>query len=191
MRYFSKKRFTMRQVVGLLTGVFLGITVIAYAAVTVPNTFSSGTTISSAQVNANFTALGNAMPAAKTNGGNTSVLVSGTNIATDPTILNTFSATAPTDGVFLVYWSGYIYCAGSEIVENVLYVNSASTVLFNVEACAAVGEYRSVAAHYVQPATTGTSYAFEMRARDFNGAPNNMSVRDSRLTVLFVPSLLP
>ena len=66
MKYFSKKRFTMRQVVGLLTGVFLGITVIAYAAVTVPNTFSSGTTISSSQVNANFTALGNAMPAAKT-----------------------------------------------------------------------------------------------------------------------------
>ncbi|MBI5043168.1 MAG: hypothetical protein HZC10_04930 [Nitrospirae bacterium] len=40
--------------------------VVAYAAVTVPNTFSSGTTISSSQVNANFTALGNAMPAVKT-----------------------------------------------------------------------------------------------------------------------------
>jgi hypothetical protein len=66
MKYFSKKRFTMRQVVGLLTFVFLGITVIAYAAVTIPNTFSSGTTISSSQVNANFTALGNAMPAVKT-----------------------------------------------------------------------------------------------------------------------------
>lgn len=61
MKYFSKKSFTMRQVVGLLTIVFLGITVIAYAAVTVPNTFSSGTTISSSQVNANFTTLGNAI----------------------------------------------------------------------------------------------------------------------------------
>ena len=65
MRYFSKKRFTMRQVVGLLTVVFLGIAVIAYAAVTVPNIFHREQPISSGQVNANFTALGNAMPAVK------------------------------------------------------------------------------------------------------------------------------
>lgn len=65
MSYFSKKSFTMRQVVGLLTVVFLGIAVIAYAAVTVPNTFSNGQTISSGQVNQNFTTLGNAMPAVK------------------------------------------------------------------------------------------------------------------------------
>ena len=47
MSYFSKKRFTMRQVVGLMTGVFLGITVIAYASTV---TFTSGTTISSTAV---------------------------------------------------------------------------------------------------------------------------------------------
>lgn len=33
MSYFNKKRFTMQQVVGLLTIVFLGVTAIAYAAV--------------------------------------------------------------------------------------------------------------------------------------------------------------
>ncbi len=56
MRYFNKKRFTMRQVIGLLTIVFLGIVAIGYA-VTIPHTFTSGTTISSSQVNANFTAV--------------------------------------------------------------------------------------------------------------------------------------
>ena len=59
MKYFSKKRFTMRQVVGLLTIVFLGIAAMAYAAVTIPNNFNNGDTISSGQVNNNFTAIAN------------------------------------------------------------------------------------------------------------------------------------
>ncbi len=72
MNYFSKKRFTldknlkpcqgftMRQVVGLLTIVFLGIAVISYA-VTIPNNFSNGQTISSGAVNQNFQALADAI----------------------------------------------------------------------------------------------------------------------------------
>ena len=49
MSYFNKRRFTMRQIVGLLIIVFLGITVIAYAAVNIPNTFAPNTTISASQ----------------------------------------------------------------------------------------------------------------------------------------------
>ncbi len=60
MKYFSKKRFTTRQVIGLLTIVFLGITVIAYA-VSIPNTFGTGQTISSGAVNQNFQALADAI----------------------------------------------------------------------------------------------------------------------------------
>ena len=60
MSYFNKMRFTMRQVVGLLTIVFLGIAVIAYAA-SIPSTFSSGQTISSSAVNQNFQALADAI----------------------------------------------------------------------------------------------------------------------------------
>lgn len=60
MKYFSKKSFTMRQVVGLLTVVFLGIAVISYA-VTIPNDFSNGQTISSGAVNQNFKALADAI----------------------------------------------------------------------------------------------------------------------------------
>ena len=52
--------FTMRQVIGLLTIVFLGIAVIAYAA-SIPSTFSSGQTISSSAVNQNFQALADAI----------------------------------------------------------------------------------------------------------------------------------
>jgi hypothetical protein len=57
MSYFSKNRFSLRQVVLILTIVFIGIAVLSYATVTIPNTFTSGTTISSSQVNANFAAV--------------------------------------------------------------------------------------------------------------------------------------
>jgi len=58
MKYFSKKRFSMKQVVFLLSLVIAGIAIFAYAStVTIPNTFTSGTTISSSQMNANFTAV--------------------------------------------------------------------------------------------------------------------------------------
>jgi hypothetical protein len=56
----AQKRFTPGQVLGALAVLFLGIVAIAYA-VTIPNTFTTGTTISSSQVNANFTALKNAV----------------------------------------------------------------------------------------------------------------------------------
>jgi hypothetical protein len=60
MKYFSKKRFTMRQVVGLLTVVFLGITVITYAAVSFTD-FTTGTTISSSAMNTKLNALKDAV----------------------------------------------------------------------------------------------------------------------------------
>lgn len=60
MNYFNKKSFTMRQVIGLLTIVFLGIAAITYA-VSIPNSFSNGQTISSGAVNQNFQTLADAI----------------------------------------------------------------------------------------------------------------------------------
>ncbi len=60
MSYFNKKRFTMRQVVGLLTVVFLGITAFAYA-VNITYTFSSGSPIRASEMNQNFTDIKNAV----------------------------------------------------------------------------------------------------------------------------------
>lgn len=60
-KYLSKDRFSLRQVAGMLTLVIVGVSVLAYAAVTIPYTFTSGTTAKSSEVNANFQALADAM----------------------------------------------------------------------------------------------------------------------------------
>ena len=63
MSYFSDKKYTLKQVVIFLTIAFSLVTLVSYAAVTIPNTFTAGTTISSSQVNANFDALKTAVDA--------------------------------------------------------------------------------------------------------------------------------
>ncbi len=60
-RYLSRDRFSLRQVIGMLTLVIVGISVLTYAAVTIPYTFTSGTTAKSSEVNANFQAIATAM----------------------------------------------------------------------------------------------------------------------------------
>lgn len=61
-KHFSKKRFSLRQVIGMLTAVIVGGAALAYASsVTIPYTFTSGSTASSSEVNANFQALANAI----------------------------------------------------------------------------------------------------------------------------------
>lgn len=59
MSHLSKRRFTMRQVVGLLTMVFLGVTVIAYAVSFTD--FQQNTTISSSEMNTKLNALKDAI----------------------------------------------------------------------------------------------------------------------------------
>jgi len=55
MKYLNKKRFSMKQVAFLMSLVIVGVAVFAYASsLNVTNTFTSGTTISSSQMNTNF-----------------------------------------------------------------------------------------------------------------------------------------
>ena len=59
MSYLSKKSFTMRQVIGLLTIVFLGLTAITYAVSF--SDFTSGSTISSSEMNTKLNSLKDAI----------------------------------------------------------------------------------------------------------------------------------
>ena len=197
MSYFNKKKFTMRQVVGLLTGVFLGITVIAYAAVTVPNTFTSGTTISSSQVNANFTALGNAMPAVKaveSTNYTTVTSTSGQNILS-------LTVTPPVNGYIILTGSGDVGIAQSVATNNYAYIsltttsgafsaaNSTSMVLGTSSPIGLQWVPLSITA--VFPVTGGVATTFYLTAmRDATGS-NTIYVgnytTDTQLTALFVP----
>lgn len=63
----SKPTFSKGWLTGLVLGVTTALGVLAYAAVTIPHTFTSGTTISSTQVNENFQAIADNLSGADQN----------------------------------------------------------------------------------------------------------------------------
>lgn len=129
MSYFRKNRFSLRQVVLLLTIVFVVFVTIPYAIgkwidpigdaplypegpsfpigslpvvnVSVPNQFTSGTTISSSAMNNNFKAVGNQMP------GIDWKTIKKTNIDVTSTVtVETVSISAPCPGYVVVRFDG-------------------------------------------------------------------------------------
>jgi hypothetical protein len=131
MSYFSKNRFSLRQVVLLLTIVFVVFITIPYAIgklpvgpigdtpiyidgptfpigslpvvnVSVPNAFTSGTTISSSAMNNNFKAVANQMP------GIDWTVINKSNIdVTSVVTVGTVSISAPCSGYVVVRFDGY------------------------------------------------------------------------------------
>jgi len=131
MSYFSKNRFSLRQVVLLLAIVFVMFISIPYAIgklvvnpigntpiytggpifalgslpvvnVTVPNEFTSGTTISSSQVNANFSAIANQMPGVDW----ADISKYEVNVRTSVATIDTVTISAPCAGYVVVRFDG-------------------------------------------------------------------------------------
>lgn len=127
--YLFKKKFSTAQVVGLLSTAFLGITVLAYATVTIPNNFTADTTAKASEVNANFQALADAI-----NNRTSATLVgmAGTwNYTRNGSYLNTSSGntictysgtgtlTLNSNGTFTdIQNDTYNYCHGTGVVAN-------------------------------------------------------------------------
>ena len=99
-----------KSIFKLSRGQWISVAVLASSlgvagAVTIPNTFTAGTTISAAQVNANFNALATTQPAAKTFQ-TTSASFPGTEGD-----LKTFSVTTPGAGQVMITMGGYVRIA--------------------------------------------------------------------------------
>jgi hypothetical protein len=200
MSYFNNKRFTMKQVIGLLTVVFLGISVIAYAAMTKPHPdFTNGQTISSSQVNDNFNALYNAMPAVADvynyNSGN----FTSSTIATVPISM---TVTPLRDGYIVVRGSGKFTITQSIAANN--YINiwlSVSSVAGNSSSPDRIMRLNtSSSPHEITQSidvsgtfsvTGGVDFTISLSAiRDATGNNITSYGQRSSIEVLFVPSLL-
>ena len=97
MKYLNKNKYRIAITVSIMVYVLLGITATVYAQqVNVPNTFSSGTTISSSKVNENFQVLAQSMPGMKSGwGGSVTLSTSWQNITS-------VTVTPPADGMLLL-----------------------------------------------------------------------------------------
>ena len=129
----------------------------------------------------------NGISRAGTNGGNTLTQITSTDLGSGANILNSATITMPEDGALLVLWSAWQQCAGTDEAEVQLYVDGVGNdSSFVVLTCAASGDKATASFQNLLPLSKGV-HQLEMHARDYTGAPNNLTLGDSRLTVAYIP----
>lgn len=137
---FTNRKYSVKEVIVMLTIVMVGIAAVSYGAVTIPNTFTAGTTAKAADVNANFSYLtdrswdksgssliynggvlgiGTSNPKGAVASGAGSIQLGGATTVTDMTDASVFFSNAYFDGttwrrVRDGYASGYIAGYGSQ-----------------------------------------------------------------------------
>lgn len=159
------------------------------AAVTIPNVFTAGTTISASQVNANFNALNGALPLvwASTDQG-----AGGTVVAAGTTTINSVSINAPSAGNLLVSGSVFVNnedVAGCYLLNLLIDGAVFSGHAFLADFCAAgnlatasVAELFTLSYSITVPITAGAHTI----AQTLNGGA--LFYNKNNLTVLFLPS---
>lgn len=171
------------------------------ADVAVPNTFTSGTTISSSQVNANFSALANAMPGVK------KTVAQGIHVITSTTgvSLVSLAVTPPADGQVIVIGTGTITFLQANSANNFA-TFSLNTVAGTWKSPAIVhtfGPYSNSAPGVGQlvagslnivdvfPVTGGVTTTIYLNAHRDSTGVNTLQAEYPGLTAIFVPNTLP
>jgi len=202
MKTLRKNRWTMIHAACLLVTIVLGTGFNADAGVSIPNTFSPSTTISSSQMNANFTAVANQMPAVKQSLPEIWIVMS-----TTASQLSSIAFTAPGTGYAMIFATGSIAINTLASTSGVACVDLDATSGY-IEGCTPkVGSDTAVRAMWpatfpdmleysvpysiikVIPVTSGAAYSYYLNG--YYAGAAGASLFQSTMTVLFVPNALP
>jgi len=196
-QYIAKKRFSVSQVVGLLALVFIGITVLAYATVNIPYTFTSGTTAKASEVNANFQALSAAMPAVKTTG--LTYMHDIYITSSTPVSIANINVNAPAPGQIIVFASGIAGIKHTSSAETRLEMKLSDTAndlthteglsIYVVSPTSTSGmTHLNIVKAFAVPAVGSYTYYLNAALKEYGA--NDTGIIDATLTALYVPNSL-
>ncbi len=204
MRYFDKKGIVL-LVGGLLT-LLLVIPQAVFAEVPIPNTFTSGTPISSSQVNANFTAIATSAPAVKQARQAPAGVPIYINSASTPQNIYSITVTPPANGYVILIANSNLGISQTQSAANgaAIYLTNASQATSTNEvypyyttptgATANGWVFIPFSITAVYPVTSGVASTFYMTAvrdstgKNYVGIGN--SFNDTSITAIFVPNAL-
>lgn len=203
MKGFYNRRYSKKQVIMMLTLAFTLVAGVSYAwNLTVPNTFSSGSTISSAAINSNFDFLESRLGAVRMYSG-TSQSVTATYSA--PAQLVTATFTAPQNGYFLIQGhAGFVelYRSSSACMPYGyvgIGINSTTGIYnynlfqsYDTTTGTAYSEYHLNTQYLYGQVSMGTSVTVYLNAYSNTSTCTTGSfyVANPRLTVSFFPTIL-
>lgn len=205
MKQFKSVRFSIVLLM-LSAALLLVLSAPGLADVAVPNTFTSGTTISSSQVNANFSTLASAMPGVKTSTGAFLTAITGT-VSNNATSIMSISVTPPVSGNVIVIGSGTVFFNQTEPKYNLatFSLNTVSGVTrypeyvthsfgpSNVTTAPGVAQLLATSLHIVDvfPVAGGVTTTIYLNAKRDTTGVNTIQAEYPRLTAIFVPNTLP
>ena len=170
----------------------------AHADVTLPNSFTAGLPAVASQVNANFTAVANQMPAVKT-----VEIGGGAAIPSTTSQMMQITVTTPAAGSVIVYASGSIYLnvasASAQTIRTKVSQTSADTTETpGIQFVRSPSITATGAAHLfpfsivkVFPASAGAHTYYLNMWHQSGSATGAASIDDTTLTAVFVPNALP
>lgn len=201
MSNLTERRFSLMHVVVLLAITFSCITAVAYGTVTVPNTFSSGTTISSSQMNQNFSAITSAFPATTSAYAYNSGAI---DIATgmgQSNLLRSVTITPPADGYVYVTASADFTIAQTTAGSNTIHTwvelagwgsSPERRMVLNTTGVSPITITNGMHLTGLFPVSGGTAATFNLVAIRDNSGVNTASYGQRALLVaVFIPNKLP
>jgi hypothetical protein len=208
MNYSDSRKHPLWQIMSLLALLIMGNASITWAEATVPNVFTQGTTISSSQVNENFSALKSQMPAVKQV---IPELLTSYEMTSTPAALMSISVTPPGNGYVLLTATGTVGVTHSvgELGHFLLQVSDVEGEATGYKGQAALESYiptgfpstvaPSGAANLdfgipysivkVFPVNAGGSYTFYLNG--YASGLNTAALRNPMMTAVFIPNALP
>lgn len=184
----------------------IGIAAAVAANVTVPNTFTAGTTAKANEVNANFTTLETAMPAVKQTPSNTWIAIPDGSV--NAASMDSLTITPPADGFAIVTVTGALALQHNTSVAG-YYCLDLDTTADNVSGCAPMSGSKSAVRGFlpdnypVSPSSLGIPYTIvesypvtadtpvTFHLNGYQTGFDSAWLFHQTITVLFVPNALP
>ncbi len=180
-------KISVRLLMSVIVITILLVSAVAIFAISgdfaVPHTFTSGTKISASEMNANFQAIGQALPASKTGTASGTITLPSSG---DYQTIATLAVTPPSNGYLQIFGRATVLATGGEQCFYISRTDSSGAVQLsqrNYSTCTSgnPGELNNV---YPQGlVTAGTTLYFSLKAEAVGG-----SVQGASLSALFIPA---
>jgi hypothetical protein len=191
MKLFNKKISVKLSMAVIVITILLISVVVIFAAgdFAVPYTFTSGATISSSEVNANFQAIGGNLPASKTSA--TSGTVNITSTSEYQTLAN-LTVTPSSSGYLLVFGHATLSSlsgSDSPAVQFCMSKNDSAGIQSADTKCEGLSSQDVIDSVYPQGAVTaGTTLYYSLKSKIIGGTGVNAVIQGAYLSAVFIPA---
>jgi len=178
----------------VITILLVSVTVTFAGGIALPNTFSPGTTISSSQVNANFQALNNALPAFSSSYQQFGSFGIGVSLPTGISAITPISFTPPANGYVIIFATAQIVInngaaqSNTEVQMNICSTPNVNSSNVRIDGIPATTSWHSPLSLMDVEAVSPTPTTLYLNGFFSGPSGSSANITSLQVTMIFVPS---